>query len=66
MSEKLKSDNLENELDTTRIKINELTKDMTSQERAEYINKRAREITSGQGLDVFYVSAPVIRYKKEL
>jgi len=66
MSEKFNSDNLENELDNTRIKLNELTKDMTSQERAEYINKRAREITSGQGLDVLYVSAPVIRYKKSL
>ena len=65
MSEKLNSDNLENELDITRVKINELTKDMTSQERAEYINKRAREITSGQGLDVFYVSAPIIRYKEQ-
>ena len=64
MSKKQSSDNLENELDTTRIKINELTKDMTSQERAEYFNRRAREITTEQGLDVCYVSAPIIRYKR--
>jgi len=65
MSEKQSNDNLEDELDTTRIKINELTKDMTSQERADYINRRAREITIKQGLDVCYVSAPIIRYKKQ-
>jgi len=65
MSENLNNDNLENELDNTRIKINELTKDMTSQERAEYFNKRAREITTGQGLDVCYVSAPIIKYNKQ-
>jgi len=66
MSEKTNNDSLENELDTTRVKISELTKGMTSQERAEYLNKRAREITSEQGLDVCYVSAPVIRYKKDM
>ena len=38
MSKKQSNNNLEDELDTTRIKINELTKDMTSQERAEYFN----------------------------
>jgi len=65
MSKKQSNDNLEDELDTTRIKINELTRDMTSQERADYINKRAREITAEQGLDVCYVSAPVIRYKRQ-
>ena len=65
MSKKQSNDNLENELDTTRIKINELTKDMTSQERAEYINRRAREITTEQGLDVCYVSAPIIGYKRQ-
>ena len=64
MSKKQSNDNLEDALDNTRIKINELTKDMTSQERAEYINRRAREITAEQGLDVCYVSAPIIRYKK--
>jgi len=61
---KQSNDNLEDALDNTRIKINELTKDMTSQERAEYINRRAREITAEQGLDVCYVSAPIIGYKK--
>jgi len=65
MSEIINSDSLENELDTTRIKLNELTKDMTSQERAEYINKRAREITARQGLDVCYVSTPIIKYKRQ-
>jgi len=64
MNMKQSNDNLEDALDNTRIKINELTKDMTSQERAEYINRRAREITAEQGLDVCYVSAPIIRYKK--
>ena len=65
MSKKQSNDNLEDDLDSTRIKINEITKDMTSQERAEYFNKRAREITTEQGLDVCYVSAPIIRYKRQ-
>jgi len=65
MSKKQSNDNLEDELDTTRIKINEITKDMTSQERAEYINRRAREITKEQGLDVCYINAPIIRYIRQ-
>jgi len=65
MSKKKSNDYLEDELDTTRIKLSELTKDMTSQERAEYINKKARKITAEQGLDVCYISAPVIRYTRQ-
>ena len=65
MSKKQSNDNLEDELDDTRIKINEITKDMTSQERAEYINRRAREITTEQGLDVCYVNAPIIRFIRQ-
>jgi len=65
MSKKQNDKKLEDELDTTRIKLSELTKDMTSQERAEYINKKARKITTEQGLDVCYVSAPIIKYKKQ-
>jgi len=65
MNKKQNNNKLEDELDATRIKLSELTKDMTSQERAEYINKKAREITAEQGLDVCYVSAPVIRYTRQ-
>jgi len=56
MSKKQSNDNLEDELDNTRIKLNELTKDMTSQESAEYINRRAREITTEQALQEYHTT----------
>jgi maleate cis-trans isomerase len=48
--EPMKHDALETQLDATRIKIYEQTKDMTTQERVAYFNNRGQEILKRHGL----------------
>jgi len=58
----MKNDDLEKQLDATRIKLYEMTKDMTTQERVAFFNKRGEEILKRYGLKakVSY-DAPVYR-----
>lgn len=52
-------DPFEDELDAIRIKLYEQTKHMTPKERAEHVNRRAREIMKAQGLtNVKFIEAP--------
>ena len=44
MTNILNNDNLEQELNTTRIKLYEQTKNMTTQERADFFNKKGQKV----------------------
>lgn len=46
----MKNDELEKQLDATRIKLYEMTKDMTTEERVAFFNKRGQEILKRHGL----------------
>jgi len=46
----MKNDALEKQLDATRIKLYEMTKDMTTEERVAFFNKRGQEILKRHGL----------------
>ena len=58
----MKNDELERQLDATRIKIYERTKNMKPEERIAYFNNRAREIMDRHGLKANFVQAPVVRH----
>ena len=57
MNKNPKNDTLEQELNDTRIKLYEKTKDMTTQERVEFFNSGARDILARHGIKA-NVSAP--------
>jgi len=46
----MKNDALEEQLNATRIKLHELTKNMTSKEQIAYFNNRGQEILKRHGL----------------
>jgi len=46
----MRNDELEMQLDATRIKLYEQTKDMTTQERVAFFNNRGKEILKRHGL----------------
>jgi len=46
----MRNDELELQLDATRIKLYERTKDMTTKERVAYFNNRGQEILKRHGL----------------
>lgn len=48
---------LEDEIDAIRIKLYEKTKDMTADEEADYINRRARDIIKEHGLNITIMKA---------
>jgi hypothetical protein len=58
--------NFEDELDAIRIKHYELTKNMTPEEEAAYVNGRAAEILKPYG--IYPVSLPIARtaYKEKI
>ena len=58
-----KNDELEKQLDATRIKHYEQTKDMTTQERVAYFNNRVQEIPKRHGLKATVAPPQLFRGK---
>ena len=58
MKKKVNHDPIEDELDAIRIKLYEQTKDMTTRERVEFFNKKAREGLARHGITVRYAENP--------
>jgi hypothetical protein len=56
-----KNNDLERELNATRIKLYEQTKDMTTQERVAFFNDRGREILTRHGIKAKIVDMPIVR-----
>ena len=46
----MRNDELEKQLDATRIKLYEMTKDMTTQERVAFFNSRGQDILKRHGV----------------
>ena len=57
----MRNNELERQLDATRIKINELTKNMTTQERVAFFNIRGQEILKRHGLKTTVSNPPSTR-----
>ena len=57
----MRNDELEEQLDATRIKFYEMTKDMTAQERVAFFNNRGHEILKRHGLKATVAEAASIR-----
>ena len=57
----MRNDELERQLDATRIRLYEQTKDMTTQERVAFFNNRGQEILKRHGLKTTVAQSPVIR-----
>jgi hypothetical protein len=53
-------DTLEQELNATRIKLYEQTKDMTTQERVTFFNNRGREILAQHGIKAKIAEMPIV------
>jgi hypothetical protein len=56
-----KNDNWEQELDATRVKLYELTKDMTSAEQADFFNSRGIETLKRHGVKAKVADVPIVR-----
>jgi len=56
----MKNDELEKQLDATRIKLYEKTKDMTTQERVAFFNNRGQEILKRHGLKTTIAQSRVV------
>jgi hypothetical protein len=54
----MKHDPFEDELDAIRIAIYEKTKDMTTEERVNYFNRRARESMKANNIRLKIIEAP--------
>jgi hypothetical protein len=61
MNNNPKNDTLEQELDTTRIKLYEQTKDMTTQERVAFFNNKGMEILRRHGIKAKIAEVPIVR-----
>ena len=57
----MRNDELERELNATRIKLYEQTKDMTTQERVAFFNNKGRGVLARYGIKATIVELPVIR-----
>ena len=57
----MRNDELENQLDATRIKLYEQTKDMTTQERVAFFNNRGQEILERHGLKTNVAQSAVVQ-----
>jgi len=55
MNNQMKNNDLEEQLNATRIKLYEQTKDMTTQERVAFFHKGAKEILEKYGIKARYV-----------
>jgi hypothetical protein len=61
MNNNPKNDTLEQELDATRIKLYEQTKDMTTQERVAFFNNKGMEILKRHGIKAKITDVPIVR-----
>ena len=62
MNKAINHNDLEEQLNATRIKLYELTKNMTSEEQIAFFNKGAKEILARHGINAkFAETAPVHR-----
>lgn len=57
----MRNDELEMQLDATRIKLYERTKDMTTQERVAFFNNRGQEILKRHGLKTTVAQPHVVQ-----
>lgn len=57
----MKNNELERQLDATRIKLYERTKDMTTEERVAFFNNGAKEILERHGIKARYAETPIVR-----
>jgi len=57
----MRNDELEQELNATRIKLYEQTKDMTAQERVAFFNNKGRDVMARHGIKATIVELPVVR-----
>ena len=56
-----KNNDLEQELNATRIKLYEQTKDMTTQERVAFFNNKGRDVLARHGIKAKVVDMPIVR-----
>jgi len=56
----MRNDELEKQLDATRIKLYERTKDMTTQERVAFFNNSGKEILKRHGLKTTIAHPPFV------
>jgi len=57
----MKINDLEEQLNSTRIKLYEQTKDMTTQERVEFLNNKGMDVLLRHGIKAKITELPVIR-----
>ena len=57
----MRNDELERQLDATRIRLYEQTKDMTTQERVAFFNNRGQEILKRHGLKTTVAQPPIVQ-----
>jgi len=61
MNKTMKNNDLEQELNTIRIKLYEQTKDMTSQEQTIFFSKMVKEGFAKHGIKARYADTPIVR-----
>ena len=61
MTNIVKNNDLEQELNATRIKLYEQTKNMTTQERVTFFNNKGRDVLARHGIKAKIVEMPVVR-----
>ena len=61
MTNTVKNNDLEQELNTTRIKFYEQTKNMTTQERVIFFNNKGRDVLARHGIKAKIVEMPIVR-----
>jgi hypothetical protein len=61
----MKNNPVEDELNAIRIKLNEQTKDMTSEEQVEFFSKMAKEGLARHGIKARYAEAPLAQQKAQ-
>ena len=63
MNNAIQNSDLEQELNAIRIKLYEQTKDMTTQERVAFLNKKAIDGLTRHGIKAKMTEMPVVRRK---
>ena len=61
MNKIMMNNDLEKELNATRVKLYEQTKDMTTQERVAFFNNRGRDILTRHGIKAQITEMPIVR-----
>ena len=61
MNEAMKNNDLEEQLNATRIKLYEQTRDMTTQERVAFFNDKGRDVLVRHGIKTKITEMPVVQ-----